>query len=196
MSVKLKLFCSTLLTNLACCFLITAQSSIEWRVTNYDESKGLSSRRVTQILEDHSGYLWIGTPDGLNRFDGYGFKTFRKIPGDTASIGGNYISYLAEDRDNNIWIAFLTGGISCYSVSTGTFTTYPPNNFKTGSLPASEISTIFADSQNEIWVGVTQQGLYHLDRKTGLFTQQSISIFEDPFYTPQSKKIYNTVYSI
>ncbi|HTF30634.1 MAG TPA: two-component regulator propeller domain-containing protein, partial [Flavitalea sp.] len=147
------------ITALLCSSLAgSAQMPIEWRVTNYDESKGLSSRKITQMLEDHDGYLWIGTPDGLNRFDGYSFKTFRKIPGDSTSIAGNYISYLAEDKNHNIWIAFLTGGISCYQTSTGRFINYPPNNSRPGSLPSNEISMIFADSKNEIWVGVTQRG--------------------------------------
>ena len=168
---------------------------IEWRVTNYDESKGLSSRKITKMLEDHDGYLWIGTPDGLNRFDGYGFKTFRKIPGDSTSIAGNYITYLAEDKNHNIWIAFLTGGISCYQTNTGRFINYPPNNSRPGSLPSNEISMIFADSKNEIWVGVTQQGLYHLDQNTQTFSKHSISKFDDPFYSPQLKRVYNTVYA-
>ncbi|RZK47183.1 MAG: GAF domain-containing protein, partial [Pedobacter sp.] len=175
---------------------IVAQMPIEWRVNTFDESKGLSSRKITHMLEDHRGYLWIGTPDGLNRFDGYGFKVFRKIPGDSTSIGGNYITYIAEDKNNNIWIAFLTGGVSCYNTTTGRFRNYPPNNLKKGSLPSSEISTIFTDSKNEIWVGVTQRGLYHLDPKTGLFIHRSINDFSDPFYTPQLKVIYNTVYEI
>src|SRR6187549_1508108 len=82
--------------------LLAQQMPVEWRVTNYDESKGLSNRKIISMLEDYKGYLWIGTPDGLNRFDGYSFKTFRKIPGDSTSIGGNYISYLAEDKNHNI----------------------------------------------------------------------------------------------
>jgi ligand-binding sensor domain-containing protein/putative methionine-R-sulfoxide reductase with GAF domain len=175
--------------------LIAQQMPVEWRVTNYDESKGLSNRKITRLLEDHQGYLWIGTPDGLNRFDGYSFKSFRKIPGDSTSIGGNYISYLAEDKNHNIWIAFLTGGISCYETKTGVFKNYPPNNLK-GALPAGEISTIYADRDNEIWVGVTQGGLYHLDQGAATFSQYSISKFEDSFYTPQLKKIYNSVYGI
>jgi len=175
--------------------LLAQQMPVEWRVTNYDESKGLSNRKITQLLEDNKGYLWIGTPDGLNRFDGYSFKTFRKIPDDSTSIGGNYISCLAEDKNHNIWIAFLTGGISCYEAKTGMFKNYPPNNLE-GSLPAGEISMIYADRDNEIWVGVTQRGLYHLDQKTSTFSQYSISKFDDPFYTPQLKKIYNTVYAI
>ncbi|MHA4844195.1 sensor histidine kinase [Flavitalea antarctica] len=175
--------------------LMAQQMPVEWRVTNYDESKGLSNRKITRLLEDHDGYLWIGTPDGLNRFDGYSFKSYRKIPGDSTSIGGNYISCLAEDKDHNIWIAFLTGGISCYEKKTGLFRNYPPNNLR-GSLPASEISTIYADRDNEIWLGVTQNGLYHLNQATGTFSQFSISRFDDPFYTPQLRKIYNSVYDI
>jgi ligand-binding sensor domain-containing protein/putative methionine-R-sulfoxide reductase with GAF domain len=169
---------------------------VEWRVTNYDESKGLTNRKITQLLEDHKGYLWIGTPDGLNRFDGYSFKTFRKIPGDSTSIGGNYISSLAEDKNHNIWIAFLTGGISCYQSNTGKFINYPSNNGREALLPPGEITMIYADNKNEIWLGVVQSGLFHLDQKTGRFTHYSFSNFDDPFYTPQLKKIYSTVYGM
>jgi ligand-binding sensor domain-containing protein/putative methionine-R-sulfoxide reductase with GAF domain/anti-sigma regulatory factor (Ser/Thr protein kinase) len=171
------------------------QMPIEWRVTNYDESKGLSNRKITRLLQDAKGYLWIGTADGLIRFDGYSFRNYHKIPEDSSSIGANYISYLARDKNNNIWIGFLTGGMSCYNLTSGKFTNYYPGD-RAGSLPASEISCIFIDKDGIVWVGVAQRGLFRLDKRSGKFSSFDISSFDDPFYSGEARKVYNTVYGI
>lgn len=178
------------------CITSSAQQlPVEWRITNYDETKGLPNRNITRILQDAKGYLWIGTRDGLIRFDGYTFRNFHKIPGDSNSIGANYVSCLASDKHNNIWIGFLTGGVSCYNLSTGQFKNYYPDS-KAGHIPAAEISSIFIDKDNTPWIGVMQRGLFKLDQHSGVFTSYNLSTFSDPFYTEESKKVYNTVYAL
>src|SRR5215831_20638840 len=96
----------------------------EFRVTYYDETKGLQSSVINAMLQDSRGYLWFGTADGLCRFDGYNFKTFRKASGEENAIPGNYVVKLAEDRDGKIWIGLLKGGISCYDPAMGVFKNY------------------------------------------------------------------------
>src|SRR5215831_644299 len=95
-----------------------------FRVTTYDETTGLQSSVINAMLQDSRGYLWFGTADGLCRFDGYNFKTFRKASGEENSIPGNYVVKLAEDRDGKIWIGLLKGGISCYDPAMGVFKNY------------------------------------------------------------------------
>ncbi|MCK7536674.1 MAG: hypothetical protein MZV63_39770 [Marinilabiliales bacterium] len=64
---------------------------------------GLSQTSIHCLLQDKRGFLWIGTQDGLNRYDGYSFKSFKNEPHDTASISNNYIHCLFEDSQGNIW---------------------------------------------------------------------------------------------
>ena len=76
--------------------------------------KGLSNNSVRCIYQDHFGFMWFGTFDGLNRYDGYDFKIFRKQLNDSNSLFHNYINTIAEDRHNNIWVG--TGqGVSFYN---------------------------------------------------------------------------------
>lgn len=67
--------------------------------------KGLSNNSVRSIFQDSQGFVWIGTYDGLNRYDGYEFKTYRNRPNDTFSLPHNYIFSISEDRENNLWVA-------------------------------------------------------------------------------------------
>src|SRR5690606_29801265 len=81
---------------------------------------GLSNNSVTCIYQDHKGFLWFGTYDGLNRYDGYEFKVFRNKLGDTTSLPHNFIYTIHEDHDNNLWIG--TGqGASIYNNLTSKF---------------------------------------------------------------------------
>lgn len=65
---------------------------------------GLSNNNVISFLRDSKGFIWFGTADGLNRFDGYTFKVLKHIPGDTNSIRSSAINFLAEDYEGKIWI--------------------------------------------------------------------------------------------
>lgn len=76
--------------------------------------RGLSNNTVTCIYRDHLGFMWFGTYDGLNRYDGYSFKVFRNIIGDSTSLRGNHIFTMAGDADHNIWTGGLKG-ISIYN---------------------------------------------------------------------------------
>src|SRR5450432_2171432 len=71
--------------------------------THYQVENGLSNNAVMCSMQDHHGFMWFGTRDGLNRFDGVAFKVFRNNPEDSNSIGCNAITGLYEDEHNRIW---------------------------------------------------------------------------------------------
>jgi signal transduction histidine kinase/ligand-binding sensor domain-containing protein/CheY-like chemotaxis protein/AraC-like DNA-binding protein len=76
--------------------------------------QGLSNNGVTSIFKDYKGFMWFGTFDGLNRYDGYSFKVFRHIPGDTTSLNANHIRAIAEDANHHLWVG--TGkGLNIYN---------------------------------------------------------------------------------
>src|ERR1700743_2634672 len=76
---------------------------------HYQVENGLSNNSVEYSIQDDDGFLWIGTINGLNRFDGYTFKTFYNDPGDTASIGSNFIRCLYNDKHGVIWVGTNKG---------------------------------------------------------------------------------------
>ncbi|HWB63017.1 MAG TPA: two-component regulator propeller domain-containing protein, partial [Chitinophagales bacterium] len=75
---------------------------------------GLSSNDITCVYEDHNGFLWVGTRDGLNKFDGRVFKSFRADPADSNSLSGNNISAIMQDKQGIFWIATRDGGLTRY----------------------------------------------------------------------------------
>src|SRR4249919_1475578 len=71
--------------------------------------QGLSNSTVEAIYQDHRGFIWIGTRDGLNRFDGYQMVVYRYDPKDSSSISDNFIRYIYEDRNQSLWIGTING---------------------------------------------------------------------------------------
>lgn len=102
----LKLILSILFLN--CCFTLFADES-NYLFRHYQVENGLSDNMVTGCVQDKNGYIWIGTRDGLNRFDGYTFKVFRNDSDDASSLGNNWITHLNCDHDGNLWVGTLSG---------------------------------------------------------------------------------------
>ncbi|MCK7529486.1 MAG: hypothetical protein MZV64_74000 [Ignavibacteriales bacterium] len=73
------------------------------------DADGLSQSTIFAMIQDKDGYLWLGTIDGLNRYDGYEFRVYANDPSDAASISDNFISALYEDSDGFIWIGTVNG---------------------------------------------------------------------------------------
>lgn len=128
--------------------------------------EGLSHETVHAICQDKRGFLWIGTDDGLNRYDGYQFKVFKNIPFDSNSIGSNHINVLHEDQYGAIWVG-TDKGLSRYDPRTGLFTGFRCNpDSRQGLYPgiitaiASDDAERSADSQ-VVWIG-TDKGLNRL----------------------------------
>ncbi|MCG2617502.1 ATP-binding protein [Terrimonas sp. NA20] len=129
-------------------------------------AQGLSNNSVRCIFQDHRGFIWFGTYDGLNRYDGYNFKVFRNKLNDTASLPHNYIYAIHEDRNNNLWIG--TGqGLTKYNSSDNTFSTaylkrYPGRQMQKIS---ANVNWMDSDPSGNLFIGTNGWGL--LVKKTG-----------------------------
>src|SRR2546430_15252888 len=88
-------------------------------ITYLGIEQGLSNNSVRCIYQDHKGFMWFGTYDGLNRYDGYGFKVFRNKFNNPASLVNNWVNAIAEDHNGNSWIG-TRQGISIYREMSGT----------------------------------------------------------------------------
>jgi ligand-binding sensor domain-containing protein/two-component sensor histidine kinase len=133
---------------------------------------------VNCILQDKKGLLWFGTNDGLSRYDGYSFKTYRNIPSDPESISENNISAITEDKDGNIWIGTLSGFINIYDPLKNKFSKYklefyplftPPAEIKEDIPPcyagysSGSVTVIYSDKNEFIWFGTFGSGLFRFD---------------------------------
>ena len=84
--------------------------------------QGLSQNTITAIIQDSQGFIWFGTLDGLNKYDGYDFKIYKHTPADTNSLSASSIWSVYEDRLGIIWIGTLAAGLNRFDPSTERFT--------------------------------------------------------------------------
>src|SRR5665648_232766 len=94
--------------------------------------QGLSQSVVLAILQDHQGFMWFGTQDGLNRYDGYEFIVYKHDPSDPNSISNSFVQALYEDVNGIIWIGSFGGGLNRFDPRTEKFSAYYPDNDSDG----------------------------------------------------------------
>ena len=128
---------------------------------------GLSQSSVECIFQDSKGYMWFGTTDGLNRFDGHEFKVYKYNLNDDNSLTSNYINSIIEDNEGFLWVG-TTKGLNRLDTYTNEITRYvnDPNNIK--SLSSYNVWDVMEDSKGDIWVA-TDKGLNKYDKKTNTF---------------------------
>lgn len=149
-------------------FVAHTQSNINFtHITNVD---GLSQSTVQSIVKDRYGFMWFGTQNGLNRYDGYNFKIYRHVPKDTNSLRRSNIMTLYEDRQGNLWIGTNNGALSMYERKHDHFKHYREMTGDKPGLSQKSVTAIYEDRQNNFWVG-TYWKLNLLDRKTGKVEQ-------------------------
>ncbi len=125
--------------------------------------EGLSHATVYAVAQDRQGFLWFGTEDGLNRYDGYNLQIYRNVPGDSLSLANNNISAIAVDGDGNIWLGTWGGGLDCYNPDTGRFQhhTYSVND--PHSIGSNRAQSLFIDRAGAtLWIGTDGGGLNKL----------------------------------
>jgi PAS domain S-box-containing protein len=132
------------------------------RFTRLTSEQGLSSNMVRCILQDSQGFMWFGTQDGLNRYDGYTFTVYRHLRSDPASLSNSTITALYQDRSGTLWIGTVVGLDSFTGGAVG-FTHYP--------TAGEEIGAIFEDASGMLWIGTAGSGLFRYNRAAGQFTQ-------------------------
>jgi DNA-binding NtrC family response regulator/ligand-binding sensor domain-containing protein len=119
---------------------------------------GLSQSIVETILQDEKGFMYFGTEDGLNVYDGYRFDVLRNDPKDTNSLSYNDINALCEDREGNIWIGTFNSGLNKYNPNTKQYKRFFHNPRNAASLSHDNINAIIEAKDGSIWVG-TDNGL-------------------------------------
>jgi signal transduction histidine kinase/ligand-binding sensor domain-containing protein/CheY-like chemotaxis protein/HPt (histidine-containing phosphotransfer) domain-containing protein len=127
---------------------------------------GLSQSTVMSILQDSEGYLWLATESGLDRYDGYSIRAYRRERGNEQGLASDFIWTIAEDARGDLWLATVGGGVARWDRRTDTFQQFRHDPAKPDSLASDAVRTLLIDASGSIWVG-TEQGLDVLDPKTG-----------------------------
>jgi PAS domain S-box-containing protein len=132
------------------------------RFTRLTSEHGLSNDMVRCILQDDQGFMWFGTQDGLNRYDGYSFTVYRHLRSDPDSLSNNTVTALYQDRAGTLWIGTAVG-LDSFDGGTTRFTHYPDVH--------EEISAIYEDAAGTLWIGTYGSGLFRYDRASQQFVQ-------------------------
>lgn len=132
------------------------------RFEHLDSRDGLSQNAVLSIFCDSKGYIWMGTMDGLNRYDGYNFRIFKAIPGSMNSLTNNRVSLIWEDLRNYIWVVTYDGYVHRFDPAKEEFRTIP-FYFRSEEEKNSHFTCFYQENRDEIWVGTSRSGVYHLE---------------------------------
>jgi len=130
--------------------------------------QGLSQSTVFCMLQDSQGFMWFGTEDGLNKFDGYTFTVYKHVPDDPKSLSGSWIQALLEDDLGMLWIG-TNGGLSRYDRTLDQFTNYRHDPDDPSSLSDNVITALYEDREGVLWIGTGGGGLEKYNQENDRF---------------------------
>jgi len=132
-------------------------------------SMGLSQSNVACIFQDSRGFMWFGTEDGLNKYDGYKFTVYKYSAENDNSLSNNAVTSIAEDGNGNLWLATWGGGLSVFDWKKEKFTRYQYNVKDPSGISKDYINKVLRDSEDNLWIGTDGGGLNMFDKKTNKF---------------------------
>ncbi|SKC85479.1 hybrid sensor histidine kinase/response regulator transcription factor [Ohtaekwangia koreensis] len=141
----------------------------DYRFRHITRNDGLSQSNVTCIIQDRDGFMWFGTRDGLNKYDGYKITIYRNDPSNPGSISHNYIRALYEDSKHRLWVGTEDGGMSLYNRERDDFSNYMHNPHDTASISSNKVKAIAEDSHGILWIGTGGGGLNRFDPAKNTF---------------------------
>ncbi|MBB5394028.1 hybrid sensor histidine kinase/response regulator [Mucilaginibacter sp. AK015] len=125
--------------------------------------EGLSQINVASIIQDSRGFMWIGTRDGLNKYDGYTFTTYRHDAQSPQSLSSSMVADIAEDKEGNIWVATIIG-LNKLERKSGRIIQYKHDDKNSNTLANNILNKLVVDEKNNIWIA-GQGGLDYLDTR-------------------------------
>ncbi|HZG01917.1 MAG TPA: two-component regulator propeller domain-containing protein, partial [Chitinophagales bacterium] len=135
----------------------------------YGVSDGLSSNVAYAVAQDHLGFMWFGTNDGLNRFDGHTYVHYKNTA-DSSSLSNNTVRCIFRDGKNRLWIG-TDGGLNLYNHLTNTFQRFRHHPASKNSLSSDYVSSICESRDGKIYVGTYDGGLNVVDAESKLITR-------------------------
>ncbi len=155
--------CLFILTLIFCSFLNGQDDYVRFKRITINEGLSLSS--VYYIYQDSKGFMWFGTEDGLNKFDGQSITVYGATTDQHYLLANKWIEIVYEDKSGMIWLG-SRGGLTMYNPRKGQFTILKHDPESPTALSNDTVSAIISDMRNDVWVG-TFGGLNRVDRFTG-----------------------------
>lgn len=155
-----------------------------WKFDHLTTDNGLSTGTVNCVFKDSRGFIWIGTVDGLNRYDGYTIQVFKNDKKNPKSLSGNIVSALAEDANGDIWIGTRNAGITIFHWDDETFE--PIADLSVTTIPSGHVRSIHRTTDQNMLIGIEGGGILKYNPQENKITR----------YTERSGLSNNTIFSI
>jgi ligand-binding sensor domain-containing protein/serine phosphatase RsbU (regulator of sigma subunit) len=169
----------SLIIFMLCLFSVLTYSQNNIRFDRISIEQGLSQNTVYAICQDSDGFIWFGTYDGLNKYDGYKITVFRNDPDNPQSLPDNAINTIFVDSDGLLWVG-TNSGVCCFDKAHNRFVSYNNSKKKKGGISNNIVTSFFEDHKGNLWVG-TNDGLNLIsvsDRKNALSGTMNFRIFK------------------
>lgn len=134
-----------------------------WQLERVSVADYLGSKSINSIAEDHQGFLWLATNTGIARYDGYTFKNYMAIPGDSTTLNHSRPGFAYIDHQGTLWVG-TRAGINRYLPACDCFKQYNAADAAPNTVPGGSVNWITEDRNNRLWVADHYGGLYRYDR--------------------------------
>ena len=152
----------------------------EIKFNHITTNEGLANGNVRTILQDYQGFFWIGTEDGLQRYDGYSLAEYHHDPEDSCSISSNFVFCLYEDSKKNLWIGNLDGGLCWYNRKENSFRCFENDPEDPTSLRSNLVRSINEASDGTIYIGFKEGGFSYFKTRDTIPDKISFTNFAIP----------------
>ncbi|MEO8001347.1 MAG: two-component regulator propeller domain-containing protein [Arenimonas sp.] len=166
----MRLLCLSRIAALALTLLVftpsplCAQDMKSVRFQRYGVDDGLSQTTIRALHQDRQGFIWLGTQDGLNRFDGYEFRIYRSDPDKADTLADNHVVAIEKASQKGFWVGTQSGGLALYDPGNDNFKRFQAGG-KYGDIADNGISTLKLDNKKRLWVATNAGTLQWLDEK-------------------------------
>jgi ligand-binding sensor domain-containing protein len=174
-----------------CLFSLALNAQSHYRFDHLTLKDGLSQSQAYCFLQDSYGYTWIGTQDGLNRFDGYEFKIYKNNPFDSTTLTHNWVWAIEEDKNHDLWIGTFQG-LCRYIRSEDRFQQFYHNKKDPTSISGNRTNFIIRDKKDRLWISCWGNGLNLYDHEKNAFTR---FLYDSADQTSISSDAVRTLYS-
>lgn len=128
---------------------------------------GLSQSTVMSMLQDSQGFLWLATESGLDRYDGYSIREYRRERGNDRGLASDFIWQIAEDSRGDLWLATIGGGVARWDRRNDHFQHFRHDPLDPHTLASDSVRALFIDADERIWAATERHGVDLLDPRTG-----------------------------
>jgi len=159
---------------------------------HFDSTAGLSHDNVYDIIQDHFGFIWLATENGLNRYDGVDVLSLKNDPRNPLSLVENDINAIIEDRSRRIWIGTWGRGVDCLDPENLIFRHMTSRSSDGFSLVGCRVLCLQEDNEGFIWVGTWNSGIFRIDPLTEVVTHYPSPDAGNP-EQPEQDHVWNLI---